>query len=443
MFLSLTVSLALASMAPELLPTTEAVLPNGLRVIVHAWPEGPSVSLRLLVPAGAAADPPGRSGLAHLVEHLAFEGSAHAPGNRYDQWLAEAGGASDASTSHDGTLYAVTVPPGAVPLALFLESDRIEWLTPTAAALANQQAVVANERAESARTDQVRAAFAPLVWPADHPYARPVIGVPDELAAVTLADVEAFVRQRLRPAGATLVIAGPIDAEATLAEARRWFGELAGEGASVVPAALGEAGMSGEPDLPKHTWRRAGDAVRVWVPGDVDRVRLRIGWRTVDRAHPDRVALEIAGALLADALREDAVEVNAWSGRFGGELSLAADGIRPAGVVRRAQRAVLELAWSGPSEDALARIRARARAWELRSLQTAEGRASLLLGCADRTGVADCLPAEWAARERVDPAAIRRVVRRWLAPASRVLLTVAPSSRRRAPLPRMTLVAPP
>ncbi|MES2639164.1 MAG: pitrilysin family protein [Myxococcota bacterium] len=430
MILSLAVSLSLASTGPSsapgaLLGAREETLSNGLRVVVHPWPDAPVVAIRLLLPVGAAADPPGRSGLAHLVEHLSFEGSANVPGNGYDRQLAAVGATNDASTGHDAMVFAVTLPPGALPLALFLEGDRLGWLTPTGLALLNQQAVVANERAESARGDQVRRALAPLLWPAGHPYARPVLGHPAELASVTLADVDTFVARAFRPRGATLVIVGPVDVEATLADTRRWFGEIA-----EAPAAVSPAPPNTPPVAP----------IRAWVPGDVDRVRLRLGWRTFDRTHPDRVALELAGALLEDLLRADGVGVNVWAGRLGGEVTVAADVERAGGVLRRVEAAVSRMAHAGPAEGALERIRAMARAWELRSLQTAEGRATALLECVDRTGAADCLPAEWAARAAVDGETIRRVVRHWLAPEARVVLALAPSSRRRAPLPRMTLM---
>ncbi|MDP2317546.1 MAG: pitrilysin family protein [Pseudomonadota bacterium] len=449
--LPLAVSLALASERPGLLATEEATLPNGLRVVVHAWPEAPVVAIRLRIPAGSASDPPGRSGLAHLVEHLAFEGSAHAPGNRYDRWLGDAGGSSDAATDMDQMTYSVTVPVGALPLALFLESDRLGWLTPTEAALANQRAVVANERAESARADQVREALAPLLWPEGHPYARRVIGLPEDLAVVTLADVQAFVADKLVPSGATLVIVGPAAPGAVLDEARRWFEDVPDRGSPTAVAWSGSIGSA--PDAPvdellptRAAWRRGGPgapAIRAWVPGDVDRVRLRLAWRTFDRGHPDRVALELAGAVLADLLRDDEVDVSAWSGRFGGELSLAANVERAATPLRRIERALEQLAFEGPPDGALERIRATARTWELRGLQTPAGRAAVLLDCAERTGAPDCLPIEWAGREAVDAEAIRRVVRRWLAPGSRVLLAVAPSSRRVAPLPRMIRMAAP
>ncbi|MDP2310547.1 MAG: pitrilysin family protein [Pseudomonadota bacterium] len=434
MIFSLAVSLALAASGPVpgpgLLSTWEDTLPNGLRVLVHPWPEAPVVAIRLLLPVGAAGDPPGRSGLAHLVEHLSFEGSEHAPGNAYDRLLSAVGATSDAATSHDRMVSSVTLPAGALPLALFLEGDRLAWLAPTGEALANQKEVVANERAESARADQVRRALAPLLWPEGHPYARPVIGDPAELGRVTLAEVMAFVGHAFQADGATLVIVGPVDAAATLDAARHWCGEGARQ--LTPPPSLPGGGNGGEGPL--------AASVRAWVPADVDRIRLRLGWRTFDRTHPDRVALELAGALLQEALRGDGAQVNAWAGRQGGELTVAVDVVRVGGVLRRIEAALSRLARAGPEEGELLRIRAMARSRELRGLQTAEGRAAVLIDCADRTGIADCLPAEWAAREEVDAEAIRAVVARWLAPGSRVLLAVAPWSRRRAPLPRMTLL---
>lgn len=431
-------SLALASSGTPLLATREDTLPNGLRVVVHSSADAPVVSVRLLLPVGAAHDPPGLSGLAHLVEHLAFEGSARVPGNGYDEQLSAVGATNDASTSHDQMVYSVTLPPAALPLALFLEADRLGGLAPTARALANQQAVVANERAESMRTDLVRGVLGPLLWPGGHPYGRPVLGYPEELAAVRLADVEAFVARAFEPRGATLVVVGPIDPGDTLAQAARWFRPApeAGEHAPTPPSAPTPFFAA----LPSPH----AEPIRVWVPADVDRVRLRLGWRTFDLTHPDRVALELAGALLQDALRSpvaelETVSVNAWTGRLGGEFTVAADVERAGPMLRRIEVALARLASDGPPDGALERIRAMARSRELRGLQTAQGRAARLADCAERTGVADCLPDEWAARDAVDAQVIRRVVGRWLTAASRVLLAVAPASRAHPPPPRMTL----
>jgi len=434
--LALLASLALAA-SPLLLPTEEETLGSGLRIVAHSWSDAPNITINLLVPAGAAADPPGRSGLAHLVEHLAFEGSEGAPGNAGDVWIRAAGGQSDASTRHDALLFTSTAPPEALSLALFLESERLGHLTPAAEALANQQAVVANERAESARADQVRAALAPLLWPAGHPYARQVIGRTEELRAATLLDVSTFVRENLVPAGATLVVVGPMPAAEMRAEARRWFGEEGVDGArgAWVPAPEDAARVATVASAPTTPVR---GGLRVWVPGDVDRVRLRLAWRTVDRAHPDRVALELAGAVLAAALNDDGVDVNAWAGRYGGELTLAADTTRPAFVLRRMERALYTLVRSGPEADTLARVRTAARGWELRTLQTTGGRAAALVACVERGAAPDCLADEWAAREATGPAAVRAAAARWLTPDGRVLLAVAPSSARHAPLPRLT-----
>ncbi len=436
----LAVSLALAA-PPGLLPTEEETLANGLRIVAHAWPDAQNVTVNLLLPAGAAADPPGRSGLAHLVEHLAFEGSEGAPGNAGDMWVRAAGGQSDAATRHDHVLFSSTVPPEALSLALFLESERVGHLTPTATALANQQAVVANERAESARVDQVRDALAPRLWPAGHPYARPVIGRVEELGAVSIADVSAFVLRNFVTDGALLVIVGPMPADVMRAEARRWFEAGVDRARGAWVPAPEEPPRA--PALPTAPTTPGHGGLRVWVPGDVDRVRLRVAWQTVDRSHPDRVALELAGAVLADALRSDGVDVNAWAGRYGGELTLAADTARPGPVLRRMERALDTLRRAGPTADTLVRVRASARAWELRTLQTTEGRAAVLVACAERGAPPDCLAAEWAAREATGPDALREAVARWLTANARLLLAVAPSSQRRRPLPRLTPAAPP
>ena len=132
-------------------PYTRFVLPNGLNVIVHEDHSTPMVSVNMRFNVGSAREKPGRTGFAHLFEHIMFEGSGHVAEGKFDQWLEAAGGDNNGSTSEDGTQYWENVPTNALDLALFLESDRMGYLLDamSPAKVNGQRDVVKNERRQS------------------------------------------------------------------------------------------------------------------------------------------------------------------------------------------------------------------------------------------------------------------------------------------------------
>lgn len=416
-------ALALAAAAP-LLATHEETLPNGLRVVGHRM-DTELAAIHLEIPRGAADDPPDRPGLAHLVEHLAYEAPAGAPENDFDRRLEDVGGASGAWTTHDALGFEIDVPADALPYALALESERLARFAPTEAALANQRAVVAREAAPSERLDRVRAALALLLWGRRHPYGHTVLGSGAALAGLSLAEVTAAARDLLRLDGAVLVVVGPAPAEALVAEARRAF---AGVGAPRV-----------EPPAPRPPPSFPSVPARAWVDVDLSPVRLRVAWRTVPVTSDHAEALGVVAALLADALAGTGFDVRHWAGDDAGSLLVSADTLRPGSALARITRAARRLAASGPTGRDLARVRATLRTRELEELTSAAGRARVLADCARTLGVADCLPARWAARERVGVAAARRTALRYLDPDDAVVLA---GDARRAPLHDMVEVEP-
>jgi zinc protease len=132
-------------------PYTRFVLPNGLNVIVHEDHSTPMVSVNMRYNVGSAREKPGRTGFAHLFEHIMFEGSGHVAEGKFDQWLEAAGGNNNGATSEDGTQYWENVPSNALDLALFLESDRMGYLleSMSPAKVDGQRDVVKNERRQS------------------------------------------------------------------------------------------------------------------------------------------------------------------------------------------------------------------------------------------------------------------------------------------------------
>jgi zinc protease len=213
-------------------PYTRFVLPNGLNVIVHEDHSTPMVSVNVRYNVGSAREKPGRTGFAHLFEHIMFEGSGHVAEGKFDEWLEAAGGDNNGSTSEDGTQYWENVPSNALDLALFLESDRMGYLLDamSPAKVNGQRDVVKNERRQSYENRPYGMAFLTLgenLYPADHPYHWPVIGSMEDLTAASYEDVVDFFKKYYGPKNATLAIAGDVTADQARRAVQKWFGDVA------------------------------------------------------------------------------------------------------------------------------------------------------------------------------------------------------------------------
>src|SRR3990172_9296445 len=170
------------------IPYTLFTLPNGLTVILHEDHRIPMVSVNVWYHVGSGREKPGRTGFAHLFEHLMFEGSGHVAEGDFDNFLEAAGGNNNGSTNVDRTNYWIDVPSNALELALFLESDRMGYLLDvvTPALVDGQRDVVKNERrqgVENAPYGQARIRLGELLYPKDHPYHWPTIGYMEDLTA--------------------------------------------------------------------------------------------------------------------------------------------------------------------------------------------------------------------------------------------------------------------
>src|SRR6187402_876467 len=159
--LLLPVTLAAQPAAPLQLPYTQFTLPNGLHVILHEDHSVPVVTVNVWYHVGSGNEKTGRTGFAHLFEHLMFMGSGHVPTGEFDSWLEGAGGTNNGSTEYDRTNYWINVPSNALELALFLESDRMGYLldTMTPATVDAQRDVVKNERRQSVENTPYGRAF--------------------------------------------------------------------------------------------------------------------------------------------------------------------------------------------------------------------------------------------------------------------------------------------
>ena len=216
------------------IPYESYTLDNGLKVILHQDNRLPLVAVSVWYDVGALHERPGRSGFAHLFEHMMFQGSPHVGEDRHFATLEEVGGSQvNGTTSFDRTNYFETVPSNALEVALWLEADRMGFLLDslTAESLANQIDVVRNERRQSVESRPyglMDEFITQTLYPAPHPYHGNVIGSLEDIGAATLEDVREFFSTYYTPANATLTLAGDIDLPRTKALVEKYFGPLEG-----------------------------------------------------------------------------------------------------------------------------------------------------------------------------------------------------------------------
>ncbi len=345
-------------------PHTRTTLANGLTVIVHEDHRMPLAAVNVWYHVGSKNERPGLTGLAHLFEHLMFEGSEHQPGGYFGP-LQEAGGSLNGSTSTDRTNYWELVPVGALRLALWMEADRMGWLLPalTQDRLDTQRGVVLNERRQSYENKPYGLAqftMMAAMFPATHPYHWPTIGEPVDLEAATLDDVQGFFRRYYHPANASLVIAGDVDTNAVLREVDELYGAI--PAGAIVPPVVAAA--------PVPVRRR------MFMEDRVELARLYIGWPSPGLFGDDDAELDLVSDLLANGRtsrlysrlihdRRIAVELAAGqtSRELGGTFQVIASAA-PGHTLDELEAAIHEeiarFATEGPTDDEVDRGRAQA-----------------------------------------------------------------------------------
>jgi predicted Zn-dependent peptidase len=213
----------------------EETLPNGLRVVYHVDRSTPVVAVDIWYNVGSKHEQPGRTGFAHLFEHMMFKGSRNVPDGQHFALLENAGARSGAdingTTSWDRTNYFEQLPSNQLELALWMEADRMGTLTETvtAAKLDNQREVVKNERRQSVDNQPYGGWMETMqsrLFPEGHPYHHPIVGSMEDLSAATVDDVNQFFRTYYAPNNAVLVVAGDLDVDQAKAMVRRHFGDI-------------------------------------------------------------------------------------------------------------------------------------------------------------------------------------------------------------------------
>jgi len=424
------------------LPFRSRTLGNGLDVIVHEDRHVPIVAINIWYHVGSKDERPGRTGFAHLFEHLMFEGSEH-HNVGYFQPLQRAGAQLNGSTNTDRTNYWEVVPTSAVDLALWLESDRMGYLLPalTPARFETQRDVVLNERRQSYENRPYGLAMMALmaaVFPPEHPYHWMTIGDADDIRAMAFDDVRAFFKTFYHPANASLAIAGDIDAERAFDLADRYFGEIP---AGPVPA----AGVA-----PPVTVRPA----RLVLEDRVELPRVYMAWTSPAMYADGDAEMDLAGDVLTSGKasrlyrslvyeQRVALDVSAYQGsrELGSYFLLAATaapGRSLSDVVAAIDAELRAMSETGPSVAEMERVQAQAEATFIYRLQHVGG----FGGKSDQLNAynvfrndAGYFAADVARYRAVTRDGLRTEVARHLHPDRRVLLSVVPKGRLADALP--------
>jgi zinc protease len=274
------------------IPFTRHRLDNGLEIVLSPDPEVPVVAVNLWYGVGSRDERPGRTGFAHLFEHMMFQGSENVPETAHFAHIEQAGGSLNGSTWLDRTNYYQTLPSNHLELGLWLESDRLGWLlgAMTQEKLDNQRDVVKNERrwrVDNQPYGDWDERIQTMLYPPDHPYHHSVIGSMADLDAASLEDVETFFRTYYRPNNAVLTLCGDFVEERALELVDRWFGEIpAGDPIPPIP---------GRTDIPTVL----EEAVREVVEQDISLSRIYRAYRIAPYGQDAWYAAGVAAHVLA------------------------------------------------------------------------------------------------------------------------------------------------
>ena len=389
-------------------------LPNGLTVILHEDHTLPQVVVDTWYHVGSKDDPPGRSGFAHLFEHLMFMGTERAPDSSYDDIMEAGGGANNAGTGMDQTVYYSWGPSSLLPTLLWLDADRLDGLgqAMTQSKLDLQREVVLNERRQNYENAPygVAAFLIPeALYPEGHPYRSSGIGEPAQLEAATLEDVVSFFDAYYVPANASLVVAGDFDPETVKPLIARTFGAV--------------------PARPPGPHRTAGPVVlereqRRVTTDRVEAPKLFLVWLSPPAYHPGDAEMDLIADILGDGpssrlhqrlivrdrtARE--IEVYQGSQLLSSEFHIEVTAVAGSDL-EQIKRAVLEelatFAAAGPSGGELERVKAATEASFLRGMEDLRARADSLNEYRFHFGEPDAFARDLARYTSVDGDGLRR-----------------------------------
>ncbi|MBL8983609.1 MAG: insulinase family protein [Gemmatimonadetes bacterium] len=435
---------AVLAQAPRLkVPASVDTLPNGLTLIVHEDHSVPTVATNVWYLVGSGDEKVGRTGFAHLFEHVMFMGSQHAPYPEFDTRLEASGSSNNGTTNEDRTAYYEWGPSNALPLMLWLEADRMGWLLPTMdlPKLDAQRDIVKNERRQGVENQPYGISqdiLPPALYPAGHPYSWNVIGSMADLSAASLDDVKDFFRTYYAPNNAVIVVAGAVKTDSVRRAVRQMFGDIPRGPAFT------------RPTPPAFTVR---DTVIV-TEDRVQLPRVYLSWHGVKSFHADDAALDLVSYLLTGARnsrltntlvyeRELATNVNAFNGskKLDGDFAVVATA-RPGKSLNDLTTAIDEhlarLATEGPSARELQQARNAIEASFLNRLESVNAKAEQLNNYYYLTGKADGFQADLDRYAAVSAEDIKRVVNTYLR-GPRVTLSVVPQGKKDLAATRRTV----
>ncbi|MBX3134431.1 MAG: insulinase family protein [Gemmatimonadaceae bacterium] len=417
------------------LPIATHALANGLRVVLSEDHATPIVAVNLWYHVGSANEREGRTGFAHLFEHMLFQGSEHVAANEHFELVQRAGGTLNGSTWLDRTNYYETLPSHQLELALWLEADRMGRLLPamTQEKLDTQRDVVKNERRWSVDNQPYGTWWERLpaiCFPPSHPYHHSLIGSMDDLSAASLEDVAEFFRTYYTPDNAVLSIAGDFEPAAALAMVERHFGPI--------PRGNGHPALR-PMDLPP----RFGEWRREVVEDDVVAARSFLAFRVPPCGSEPWYALSLLGAVLGSGegarlpralVREARLASDA--GAFTFDLTKGADllicdvtgrqGVPLATLLEALVAQVEQVRADGVSEEERARALALLESGWLLQLQSAGHRADKLSQFATYFGDPQRINTELARYQAVTTAQLHAAARQYLGADNRVSLSYVP-----------------
>jgi zinc protease len=360
------------------IPYETFTLDNGLRVIVHTDRKAPVVAVSVWYGIGSKNEPQGKTGFAHLFEHLMFNGSENAPGDFFEP-LQQVGATDfNGTTWFDRTNYFETVPTGALDRALFLESDRMGYLlgAVTQEKLDNQRGVVQNEKRQGDNNPFGMVEYEQLenLYPSGHPYHHSTIGSMKDLDSASLADVKKWFTDNYGPNNSILVLAGDIDTKTAKPMVEKWFGDIK-RGPQVAKLNIPVPTL----DAPKSKT----------IKDQVSTTRIYRMWAIPGLDNPDYVAMSMAGSVLGGLsssrldnalVREQQVAVAVTAGAEifaqGGQFVVSADvkpGTDAKAVAAKLDEQIALFLKEGPSKDELTRAATRYVSGQIAGLESVGG----------------------------------------------------------------------
>jgi zinc protease len=428
--------LALPAAAQQVsIPHTTFTLPNGLRVIVAEDHSAPLAAVNVWYHVGSGYERPGRTGFAHLFEHIMFEGSKNVPEGDFDNWLEAAGARNNGSTSNDRTNYYEVMPSNAVELALWLEADRMGGLLDamSPSKLEGQRGVVKNERRQSYENQPyglLWEAAPPLLYPEGHPYSWTTIGSMADLDAAQLEDVNQFFRTYYAPNNASISIVGDVNPQQVRQWVERYFGWIP-RGTEVQRPTIPQ------PALAATTYTTRED--RVTLP------EVTMFWRTGPMFSRDEAAVNALAAILTQGkssrLYKRLVydeQVAAFTVAQNEAQLLSGDFMiriraRPEVDLDRIEAAVDEeigkLAAAPPSREELDRVVNGLVTGFVGALETVEGKADRLNDYLYYAGNPGYSEQDLARYRALAPADIQRAAQQYLAGRNHVIISIVPQGK--------------